>query len=147
MNAQIIPLQVDHCPDPTSFDARFRPREFTERHLKSELLRYVEKHIEIVEFKGPYGEPGIRARIFLADGWGDIEEMRSDVLRQAQYALSAAMDSNFRWESERMEKRNALDEERAKFTAEMERAQADFRARFQASIQEFWGYDECAGRA
>lgn len=136
MNAQIIPLQVDHCPDPMSFDARFRPREFTERYLKRELLAAVEKYIEITDFDGPYGCPGISARIYLAEGYRSLEQEASRIVEHAHLQAAGVQMELSMWESNLCRKQ-----------AELEAAQADFRARFQASLQEFWGYDECAGRA
>ena len=148
MKAQIVPLEACFkMPGPGSYEDQrgMLPmiRERSEREVKRKLLDQVEKNIQIEEEPEPFrGDTIFRARLWLADGWGDIEAMRRQILSEAEQAMRNAMHQ---W-SVNNDEAKALAADRAKFAAEMEQAQADFRRRFQASLEEFWGYDECTGR-
>lgn len=138
MNPKIVPLEVMVEIDPIlARVGRGVPAEFAKDHLKRQLLAAVEKHIEFAEIApgevGSYAE--MRARIYLAEGWGDAEAMAAEIARRASIAMDQAMRMG--WQ---------LDKERKQHEAEMARARGEFRESFQRSIEEFLGYDECAGR-
>lgn len=130
MTVKVIPLEACfRLPDAHSPEMRFAPHKVyakCEREVKDILLREVEKRIHTEDINEPWlGSTVIRASISIADGWGDIEPMARRILELARR----------QGEMENQERRRALAS-----------AEAAFQERFQNAIEEFWGYDECAGR-
>jgi hypothetical protein len=138
MNPKIIPIEAMVEIDPIlARVGRGVPPEFAKDHLKRQILAAVEKHIEFAEIApGEVGPHAVmRAMVYLADGWGDAESMVQDLARRANGAMEQA--THMSWH---------LDKERREHQAEMARARNEFHDRFQRSIEEFLGYDECVGR-
>lgn len=126
MSLEIIPLQATYCPDGSDL-VRFgaKPRQFVIEELVAMVLQDAKRHIKIQDERGPYGEPMTTARLDIAGGMGSLRDLEQSILTRARMQADAELSVR-RWA--------------------LASAEAEFVDRFRAAVEEFWGYDECAGR-
>lgn len=126
MSLEIIPLQATYCPDRSDV-VRFgaKPRGFVIEELVAMVLRDAKRHIKIQDERGPYGEPMTTARLDIADGMGNLRDLEQSILTRARMQADAELSVRH-WA--------------------LANAEKEFADRFRGAIEEFLGYDECAGR-